>query len=192
MSLIVYLHYIVDYLILWVIIESAYITTAVISFDWPFIVARSVFAVLFIILKHPIFFLANKVSILAQILFCLESFLMLEVLACAIEILMSGVWSLTKEQRMIHFDSRFQIFGAFLKQTVFYVILTIQFFFTLGTVQLDNQFLFLGALSLILIIDSNEVYYNKMAKTMFIRLDSILILLTIITIYKNTISIDYI
>lgn len=155
MSLIIYLHYIVDYLILWVIIESAYITTSVVSFDWPFIVARSVFAALFIIFKHPIFFLSNKVVILVQILFSVESFLMLEVLACAIEILMSGVWALTKEQRMIHFDSRFQIFGSFLKQTVFYGILTIQFFFTLGTVQLDNQFIFLGALSLILIIDSN-------------------------------------
>lgn len=77
MSLVVYLHYVVDYLILWVIIESAYITTTVISFDWPFIVARSVFAVLFIIFKQPIFFLANKISILTQILFCMESFLML-------------------------------------------------------------------------------------------------------------------
>jgi hypothetical protein len=192
LSVVVYLHYLVDYLILWAIIQLVYNSSAAVPFDWPLIVARCLFSALFLVFKHPFFFLSNKLVILVQITVAQESFILLEVLAGLGEVAMSAVWALTKEQRMIHFDSRFQIFGAFLKQCVIYCILTVQAFFAKGAVQLDNQFLFLGALFLLLLVDFAEVYYSRLTKLMFLRLDYILILLTVVTIYKEAVAIGYV
>jgi hypothetical protein len=42
-----------------------------------------------------------------------------------IELIMSAVWALTKEQRVIHFDSRLGLSAAFIKQAVIYLIVVI-------------------------------------------------------------------
>jgi hypothetical protein len=103
----VYLHYLVDYIILWVIIELNYNPNSAVSFDWPFVIARTVFVVLFLLWRKPVFFLAAKLVLLMQFILSVPSFAFLDVLTGVGEIGMAGMWALTKEQRMLHFDSRF-------------------------------------------------------------------------------------
>ncbi len=49
----------------------------------------------------------EKVAVVLQITMAERSFIFLEGFAVFLEIAMAGIWSLTKEQRMVHFDSRF-------------------------------------------------------------------------------------
>lgn len=101
------LHYLVDYLILWTIIELNYNYSNVLSFDWPFVIGRTIAVVLFLIWKHPFFFLLGKLVLLMQVILSVPSLLFLDVLVGLAEVGMAGIWALTKEQRMLHFDSRF-------------------------------------------------------------------------------------
>lgn len=106
-QLVVLLHYLVDYLILWTIIELNYNPSIALSFDWPFVIARTVAVVLFLIWKQPFFFLLGKLVLLMQFSLTIPSLPFLDVLVGLAEVAMAGVWALTKEQRMLHFDSRF-------------------------------------------------------------------------------------
>jgi hypothetical protein len=106
-EIVVYLHYLIDYIILWVIIQQNYNTSTAIGIDWPFIIARALFAALFLAWRKPVFFMAGKMALFLQLMLSQPSFLFLDVLAGVADIAMAAVWALTKEQRMLHFDSRF-------------------------------------------------------------------------------------
>lgn len=105
--MVVVLHYLVDYLILWTIIELNYNPGNILKFDWPFIIVRAVAVVLFLIWKQPFFFLLGKLVLLMQIILTVPSLPFVNVLVGLAEVAVAGVWALTKEQRMLHFDSRF-------------------------------------------------------------------------------------
>ena len=90
------MHYLVDYLILWTIIQLNYNAKTALNFDWPFAVARTVCALLFLIFKTPIFFLAGKMVLMLQLTLSTPSFLFLDVLVGVAEVAMSGMWALTK------------------------------------------------------------------------------------------------
>lgn len=49
----------------------------------------------------------EKLTVVLQITMAERSFIFLEAVAVFLEISMAAIWSLTKEQRMVHFDSRF-------------------------------------------------------------------------------------
>ena len=49
----------------------------------------------------------QKIAVVLQITMAERSFIFLEAVAVFMEIAMAAVWSLTKEQRMVHFDSKF-------------------------------------------------------------------------------------
>ncbi len=104
---------------------------------------------------------------------------------------MCGCWSLSKEQRMVHFDSRFQIYGSFLKQIIFYLLLTVQAFIPDNYIQPDAEFLLLGSVVLILIIDWSEMYYNQTTKKIFSTLDYAFLVLCMVTIYRELFQIEY-
>jgi hypothetical protein len=95
-QLVVSLHYLVDYLILWTVIQLNYNAKAALDFDWPFVVARAVSVLLFLVFKMPIFFLADKMVLMLQLTLATPSFLFLDVLVGAAEVVMSGMWALTK------------------------------------------------------------------------------------------------
>lgn len=90
------LHYVVDYLILWTIIQLNYNLNIALNFDWPFVVARALCVLLFLIFKTPIFFLSDKLVLMLQLAISVPSFLFLDVLVGAAEIAMSAMWALTK------------------------------------------------------------------------------------------------
>ncbi len=71
MEFIIYLHYIVDYMLLWIIIQLRYVDSPIFEFDWPFIVVRIALALLFIIFQHPVYFLFNKLTNILQIILAL-------------------------------------------------------------------------------------------------------------------------
>ena len=96
----------------------------------------------------------EKIAVVMQITMAQRSFIFLEAVAVFVEIGTAAIWSLTKEQRMIHFDSRFEIFGAFLKQTSIYTCILIQSFFARGSDNDDRQFLLVSSILLVLIIDT--------------------------------------
>jgi hypothetical protein len=55
----------------------------------------------------------------------------------------------------------------------------------------EGQFVFLGGLVVLLLIDFSEMYYNRLAKVMLLRLDGILVLLSLATIYQDSLALGY-
>jgi hypothetical protein len=191
-ELAVVLHYLADYLILWTIVQLNYNPRVILNFDWPFVIARALAAVLFLIWKHPFFFLFGKLVILMQFTLTTYSLPFLDIMVGVFEVGMAGVWALTKEQRMLHFDSRFEIGGAFLKQAIFYVTISIQLMLPNGPGLFEGQFALLGCVVVMTLVDFSEVYYNPLTKAMFLRLDAILLLLSAATIYQDVLSLGFI
>ena len=53
----------------------------------------------------------------------------------------------------------------------------------------EGQFVMLGCVGVITLVDFSEMYYNRLTKAMLLRLDAILILLALATIYRNVLGI---
>ena len=77
---------------------------------------------------------------------------------------MCAVWTLTKEQRQVHFDSRMGLFPSFLKHVFIYSIILIEnsIKFIHGTN--DKTMLLVGTLFAVLLIDISQVYYSSKFK----------------------------
>lgn len=73
-----------------------YNSSAVFSFDWPFIIIRGALSVAFIIFKHPWIMMLEKITVVIQITMAESTFIFLEAVAVFVEIVMAAVWSLTK------------------------------------------------------------------------------------------------
>jgi hypothetical protein len=73
-----------------------YNNSSILSFDWPFIIARGVLSISFIIFKHPWILMLEKITVVIQIAMTERSFVFLEAIVVFVEIAMAAVWSLTK------------------------------------------------------------------------------------------------
>jgi hypothetical protein len=55
----------------------------------------------------------------------------------------------------------------------------------------EGQFLMLGCVAVITLVDFSEMYYNRLTKAMLLRLDAIMMLLGLATIYQNVLGIGF-
>jgi len=134
--MIIFLHYAIDYVILWLLVSLAIVSTSnFVPFVWPFFIVRIISSALFIYIHHPIFFLIDKLTIMAELILVNNFIVFGECLVILVELIMSAVWALTKEQRMLHFDSRLGLSAAFTKQAAIYLILVVN----IGLVGNDND-----------------------------------------------------
>lgn len=62
-------HYLLDYLIIWAVIAMSILNiNPPLNIYLPFIAIRGASALLFVIVRHPLFFMINKLTILAEIM----------------------------------------------------------------------------------------------------------------------------
>ena len=121
-SICVFSHYLLDYFILWALIGMR-----IQNYQSPldnlimFMIARGVLALLFFIVRHPIFFTLNKIVVLSQIMLVKENKLMESLVVLTPEVLMVTVWAINKDRRNYHFDSQIGFGFQIGKQLLIYI-----------------------------------------------------------------------
>lgn len=121
-----------------------------------------------------------------------SNFLMIgEILVVLIEVVMSAVWTLTKEQRMSHFDSRLGLLATFTKQSTFYLIFVINLALIGLDKDVDREFCLLSGLLVLLLIDYSDQFYVKKTKEAFVRLDLVMIVLLLVGFVGDIINITF-
>ena len=120
---VVFLHYLLDYIIIWAILaDSLHTYRLPLTILVPFTVVRAILALVFVLLRHPVFFMLNKVAILTQLITLEEHSLIFSLLSFIPEVLMIIVWTFTKDLRIKHFDSVLGFWPHLGKQGLLYLV----------------------------------------------------------------------
>jgi hypothetical protein len=159
-SLLVYACYAADYILLWgvigLIIEPYEMP---LTLTLPFFVARLAAALLFIAMQRPLFLLLDKAMILAKVLTVEQHDYIFELSNIALEVLMCLVWTLSKEQRQTHLDSRLGYGLTFFKQLLILAIVATENSLAFMHGLPDKNFLTLSVVVGLFIVDLSEFYY---------------------------------
>ena len=122
-DLIVFLHYLLDYIIIWAILaDSLHNYRPPLAILAPFTAVRAILALTFVLFRHPIFFMLNKVAILIQLITLEEHSVVFSLLSFIPQVLMIIAWTVTKDQRMKHFDSHIGFWPHLGKQGLLYLV----------------------------------------------------------------------
>ena len=98
------------------------------------------------------------------------------------------VWSLTKEQRILHFDSKLGILTTFLKEVIIYLGAVVQF--VLQNHESERDFLLISVALLLLLLDSNTMFYSRKTQQVFVIMDIVIFLLALAGLLENFFSIS--
>ncbi len=191
-SVLIYSHYVADYVILWAVLGLILITEPpIVSNSLPFFAVRAASSLCYIVFRHPLFFLLDKVVVIIQLMIATPPQFSLEMINVGFELLMCAVWALTKEQRQVHFDSSIGLFRIFFKQVFIYLLLLIDDFDISLIRSREKNFLVLLALFGVTAIDLSQFYYCIKMNSLLLRLDQILGVLLIALSLETFLNVSF-
>ena len=148
-------------------------------------------AVLFILIQHPLFFFLAKTVALTRMLLVENHEFLFEVPCLTLELIMCMVWTFTKEQRQVHFDSRIGFKLSFLKQTLIYGIVFIENAVE-ALHETDGKLCFLVTVLIgITWTDFMETYYYSSFKLNLISFDLTLLFFAVLILLRGFLMVSF-